>query len=103
MTTIVKFCLSYDLLNAIFLPSKIVYFNDNLHCCNGRRHDGTCSGQKCNVMCGHNTDMTLSTEEQKMTLIALLQRYLISCVKTPDDLKYIPYIHLHVLTSYFHR
>ena len=64
MITSVRFCLSYEFLNAILLPSKFVYFNENLHRCNGRRHDGTCSRQKCYVMCGHNIiyDMTLSTD-----------------------------------------
>ena len=60
----VRFCLSYDLLNAISSPSKFVYFNENLHCCNGRYHDVTCSRQNCYVRCGHNItfDMTFSTE-----------------------------------------
>ena len=63
MITSVRFCLSYDILNAIFSPSKVVYFHENLHCCNGRRHDVTCSHRKCYVTCGHNIiyDMTLST------------------------------------------
>ena len=39
MITRVRFSLSYDLLNAILLPSELVYFNGNLHCCHGRRHD----------------------------------------------------------------
>ena len=57
MITSVRFCLSYDLLNAILSPSKFVYFNDNLH-------DVTCSHRKCYVTCGHNIiyDMTLTTE-----------------------------------------
>ena len=60
----VRFCLSYDLLNAILSPSKVVYFNEKLHCCNGSGHDFTCSRQKCYVTCGHNIiyDITLSTE-----------------------------------------
>ena len=61
----VRFCLSYDLLNAILSPLKLVFFfNGKLHCCNGRRHDVTCSRLKCYVTCGHNKiyDMTLSTE-----------------------------------------
>ena len=33
MITSVRFCLSYDLLNAFLWPSKFVYFNENLHCC----------------------------------------------------------------------
>ena len=62
----VRFCLSYDLLNAISLPSKFVYFNGKMHCCKGRRHDATCSSGKCSVMCGHNSinDMTISTGKQ---------------------------------------
>ena len=32
------FCLLYDLLNVILSPTKFVYFHENLHCCNGRRH-----------------------------------------------------------------
>ena len=57
-------CLSYEILNAILSPSKFDYFNENLHCSNGRRHNITCSRQKCYVMCGHNIiyDMMLSTE-----------------------------------------
>ena len=60
----VWFCLSYDFLNRILLPSKFVYFNENLHCCNGHCHDVTCSRRKCYVTCGHNIiyDMTVSTE-----------------------------------------
>ena len=30
-------------------PSKFVYFNENLLCCNGRRHDFTCSRRGCYV------------------------------------------------------
>ena len=33
MITSVRFCLLYDILNVIFLLTKIVYFNENLHCC----------------------------------------------------------------------
>ena len=64
MITSARFCLSYDLFNAILSPSKFVYFHENVHCCEGRRHDITCSSQKCYVTCGHNIiyDMTLSTE-----------------------------------------
>ena len=60
----VRFCLSYDLLNVILWPSKIVYFNEHLHLCNGHRHDVTCSRRKCYVTYGHNIiyDMALSTE-----------------------------------------
>ena len=64
MITSLSFCLSYDLLNVILLPSKFVYFNDNLHCCNVRCHDLTCSSRKCYETCGYNTsyDVKLSTE-----------------------------------------
>ena len=64
MITSVRLCLSYDILNAILLPSKFVNVNENLHCCNGHHHDITCSRQKCYIMCGHNIiyAMTLSTE-----------------------------------------
>ena len=31
-----------------------VYYHENLHCCNGRRHDVSCSRRKCYVMCRHN-------------------------------------------------
>ena len=64
MITSVRFCLSYDLLNTIVSLSKFVYFHENLHCCNGRHHDLTCSRQKCYVTCGYNIiyDMMLSTE-----------------------------------------
>ena len=64
MITSVRFCLSYDFLNVILSPSKSVYFHENLHRCNGRRHDVTCSRRKCYVTCGPNIiyDMMLSTE-----------------------------------------
>ena len=64
MITSVRFCLSYDLLNVILSPSKFGYFNENLHCCHGRRYDITSFRLKCYVTCGHNViyDMTLSTE-----------------------------------------
>ena len=39
----VRLCLSYDLLNVILSLAKFVYFNENLHCCNGRRYNVTCS------------------------------------------------------------
>ena len=62
----VRFYLSFDLLNVILSPLKFVYFNENLHCCNGHRHDVTCPRQKVYVTCGHNIiyDMTLSTDQQ---------------------------------------
>ena len=31
MITSVRYCLSIDLLNVIFLPSKFVYLNENLN------------------------------------------------------------------------
>ena len=48
----------------ILSPSKLVYFHENLLCCNGRLHDVTSSRRKRYVMCDHNIiyDMTLSTE-----------------------------------------
>ena len=51
MVTSVRLCLPYDLLNAILSLSKFVYFNKNLYCCLGRRHDVTCAHRKCNVKC----------------------------------------------------
>ena len=59
MISSVRFCLSFDHLS----PSKFVYFNGNLNCCNRRRNDITCSRRKCYVTCGHNIiyDMTLFT------------------------------------------
>ena len=40
MITSVRFCLSYDLLSMSLSPLlKFVYFNENLHCCNGGRHE----------------------------------------------------------------
>ena len=54
MITSVRFGLSYDHLYAILSPSKFVYFNENLHCCNRQRHDVTCSRRKCYLTCGHN-------------------------------------------------
>ena len=35
MISSVRFCLSYNLLNVILLPSNFVYFNENLGCYNG--------------------------------------------------------------------
>ena len=66
MITSVRFCLSYAILNAILLPTKFVYFNENLHSCHGRRHDVTCSRRMCYITCGHKIiyDMTLSTGQQ---------------------------------------
>ena len=66
MITSVRFCLSYELLNAILSPSKFVYLHENLQCCKGRRHDVTCSHRKFYVTCGHNIiyGMKLSTEYQ---------------------------------------
>ena len=60
--TSVKFSLSYDNLNAIVLPLKSVYFNENVHCCHGvviALLDSTES-----VTCGHKISyaMTLSTK-----------------------------------------
>ena len=57
----VRFCLSYDLLNVILSPSKLFYFNGNLHCSNGRHNGFTCSSRKWYVTCGHNIiyDITL--------------------------------------------
>ena len=49
----VRFCLSYDLLDAILSPSQFLYFNENLHCRHGRRYDATFFRQKCYVKCGH--------------------------------------------------
>ena len=42
MITRVRFCLSYDCLNAILLPSKFFFFNENLHYCHGRCISVTC-------------------------------------------------------------
>ena len=50
----VRFCLSYDLFKYDLSPSEFVYFNENLHCCNGRRHDVTCFRRKCYVTGVHN-------------------------------------------------
>ena len=60
----VRFCLSYDILKTIVLPLNVVDFNENLHCCNERRHGVTCSCRKCYVTFGHNIiyDMALSFE-----------------------------------------
>ena len=64
MTTSVIFCLSYDLSKELFIAFKVDKFSTSVHCCHGRRHDVTCSRQKCYVTCGHNIiyDMTLYTE-----------------------------------------
>ena len=32
MISSVRFCLSKDNLNVILLPTKFVYFNENVHC-----------------------------------------------------------------------
>ena len=70
MITSVRFCLSYNLLNAILSPYR-VFFNENLHRCNGRRYDVTCSRQKCYLTCGHNItyDMKLSIKLQERHVI----------------------------------
>ena len=44
MITSVRFCLSYECLNACF--------HENLHCCNGRRHDAK-SGSYISAMSYH--------------------------------------------------
>ena len=67
MITTVRFSLSYDTLKVILSPLNCAYFNENLLCCNGRRHGVTCSLPKvlCKLLtCGHNIiyDMKLSTE-----------------------------------------
>ena len=46
MISSVRFCLSKDILNAILLTTKFVYFNENVHCCHGRRNDISCSRRK---------------------------------------------------------
>ena len=70
MITNVRFCLSYDLLNAILSPSKFVYINDNLNY-NRNPHYVTCSYRKCNVTCGHNimNDMKLSMNNSNVMTI----------------------------------
>ena len=64
MITSIRLYLSYNLLNAILSPKKLVYFNENVHCCHGHRHHVTCFRRKCHVTCGHNIiyDMALFTE-----------------------------------------
>ena len=52
--------LSYGLLNTTLSPSKFVYTNENLHCCNGCLHGITCSLQKSYVTCGHNISSGMS-------------------------------------------
>ena len=42
----VRFCLSFDLFNVIFSPSKFVYFNENMHYCNRLGHDITYQGRR---------------------------------------------------------
>ena len=65
MITSVRFCLTYDLLNVILLPSKFVNFHENVHFCYGGHHDITRSFRKCYVTCGHNIiyEIMLSTEK----------------------------------------
>ena len=60
----VRFCLSYNLLNAILSPSKFVYFNENLHCCNERSHKVTCFRRKCNVTCGQNINYDMKVRKR---------------------------------------
>ena len=43
-------------------PSKFVYFNESLNCCNGRRHGVTCSRRKCFVTYGHNIQLLTYVE-----------------------------------------
>ena len=33
---------------------KFIYFNENLNCCHGRRHDVTCSRRKCSNMTSYD-------------------------------------------------
>ena len=64
MITSVRFCLSYDLLNANLSPSDFVYLNEEMSCCNGGHDDLTFWCRKCYITFGHSIiyDMTLSTE-----------------------------------------
>ena len=61
----VRFDLSYELLNA----TLSVYFNENLHFWNGRRHDITCSHRTCYVTCGHNIIYYILSNEIQEILI----------------------------------
>ena len=58
----VRLCLSFDLLNAILPPSKFVFFHKKMHCCNGRRHDVTCSHRMCYVTRDHNIQLLTYVE-----------------------------------------
>ena len=48
MTTRVIFCLSYDLLNELFIAFKMDIISAKMHCCHGRRHDVNCSNKNVN-------------------------------------------------------
>ena len=45
----VKFCLSYGMTfqSGFLSPLKWTFFQREMHCCHGRRHDVTCSRRKC--------------------------------------------------------
>ena len=60
----VRFCLPYDILNVIILPSKFVYFNEKLHFFVTDVVMTLLVAAKSYVTCSHNIiyDMTLSTE-----------------------------------------
>ena len=69
--------MEFKILFIIDLLNAFVYFNENLHCCNGCRHDVTCSRRECNVIIGHNIiyHMTLSTEQQLRHMINMIWIY----------------------------
>ena len=76
----VSFWLSSDPLKAIVSPSKFVYFNRNLYCCDGRRHDVTYSRQTCYVACSYNIIYTPRSESKiiPISIVGFNLRYHVS-------------------------
>ena len=93
--------------NVILSPSKFVYFNGNLHCCKGRRHDITCSRRKCyDVMCGHNIiyddvilRITVTSYDKKKKKIEKQSAKLPIMQRVKPTVLYILHLHDHISSS----
>ena len=77
MTTRVRFVLSYDFLNGFYRIQSRHIFNENLHCCYGRRQRRYVFPQKVNtrVVLTLFYYMTLSTGKQRRHMIIHDSRY----------------------------
>ena len=69
--------LYFIVLNLILLPLKFIYCAENLHCCNGRRHDVNCTRPKCYVTCVRITSYV------KLICVAL-RLFLAKCIHNKD-------------------